>query len=107
MNHCQGEKRGRDVCVTHIIPGKDIDIVAVPKYRIRPYMEEFLRCYIPEGVQVRLDAGQFGWLGELRKITVIFIKLSDIVFAPGKTFSMMSLHHQVRFVQSVVFRYEG
>ena len=21
MNHCQGEKRGRDVCVTHIIPG--------------------------------------------------------------------------------------
>jgi class 3 adenylate cyclase/tetratricopeptide (TPR) repeat protein len=43
-----------------------------------------LRAYIPDVVLARLDAGQTGWLAELRLVSVMFLNLIGLDFAaPG------------------------
>jgi class 3 adenylate cyclase/tetratricopeptide (TPR) repeat protein len=67
-------------------------------------MEPALRAYIPRGVLARLEAGHNNWLGELRRLTVLFINL------PGLYDTSTSLEHVqqvISTIQSILYRYEG
>jgi class 3 adenylate cyclase/tetratricopeptide (TPR) repeat protein len=69
-----------------------------------PAMEPALRAYIPRGVLARLEAGHNNWLGELRRLTVLFINL------PGLYDTSTSLEHVqqvISTIQSILYRYEG
>lgn len=43
-------------------------------------IESALRAYIPGAVLARINAGQMGWLAELRRVTVLFVNLPDLNF---------------------------
>jgi class 3 adenylate cyclase/tetratricopeptide (TPR) repeat protein len=42
---------------------------------VTPEIETRLRTLIPAAIRTRLDAGQTEWLGELRRLTVLFVNL--------------------------------
>jgi class 3 adenylate cyclase/tetratricopeptide (TPR) repeat protein len=62
-----------------------------------------LRAYIPGAIRARLDAGQSGWLAELRRITVIFVNLPGLDYA----ISLEQANFIMRTLQTAVYRYEG
>ena len=68
-----------------------------------PEIEPALRLYIPDAVQDRVDAGQGDFIGELRRVTVLFINLPDI--RSGASISQDQ--KIVQDVQQVVFGFEG
>lgn len=68
-----------------------------------PEIESALRLYIPDAVQDRVDAGQGDFIGELRRVTVLFINLPDI----RSRASVTQDQRIVQDVQEVVFRFEG
>jgi class 3 adenylate cyclase/tetratricopeptide (TPR) repeat protein len=65
--------------------------------------EAGLRAYIPGTVLAKLDAGQVGWLGELRRVTVIFANLPDLDYA----MPLEQAQQVIRELQTALFRYEG
>ena len=67
--------------------------------RPAPETEEALRLYIPDAVKDRVDAGQGDFIGELRRVTVLFINLPDI--RSGQSVSQDQ--KIVQEVQNVVF----
>lgn len=72
--------------------------------RPHPDAIESLRGFLPAAIRSRIEAGQTGWLSELRRITVMFIGLpgvepGDDEFARWQTI--------VRAIQSAVYRFEG
>jgi len=102
---CHGEPRGSDWLVTEVhspIPIQSVDKLAVDVNAIPA-----LRCYIPKGVQVRLDSHQSAWLAELRRVTVLFVKLNSLTYSSGREFNWLAVHEVLCFMQSVIFRYEG
>ena len=70
-------------------------------------MEQALRCYIPSGVKARLDADQYDWLAELRRVTVLFVKLDSLTYSRDVEFDCDDIHHVLCFMQTVIFKYEG
>ncbi|MCH7790261.1 MAG: hypothetical protein IH940_12610, partial [Acidobacteria bacterium] len=52
-------------------------------------LEPALRAYIPNTVLARLDAGQVDWLDELRRITTLFISVSEIDYGGPDAFEML------------------
>ncbi len=62
-----------------------------------------LRSFIPGAILARLDAGQSGWLAELRRTTVIFVNLPHLDYA----ISLEQAQDLMRTLQSAVYRYEG
>ena len=69
--------------------------------------EGVLRAFIPPVVQIRFDAYQFEWLAELRQVTVLFVKLSSLSFDKTKELDIDPINDTLKFMQSVVFKYEG
>jgi class 3 adenylate cyclase/tetratricopeptide (TPR) repeat protein len=67
-------------------------------------MEPALRAYIPRGIQASLTAGQGDWLGELRRITVMFIHLPEL---DDPETSLERAQLAVHTIQSILYRYEG
>lgn len=67
-----------------------------------------LRACLPEVVLGRLDAGQSGWLTELRRVTVLFVKLPELDSAErsGER-SGDAVPALLRALQAVIGRYEG
>ncbi len=63
--------------------------------------EVALRRYIPAAVLARLAAGQTGWLAELRRVTVLFVRLPD----PAADLS--AAQELFAALQTIVYRYEG
>ncbi|GAB4444528.1 MAG: adenylate/guanylate cyclase domain-containing protein [Anaerolineae bacterium] len=62
-----------------------------------------LRSFIPGAILARLDAGQSGWLAELRRTTVIFVNLPHLDY----DISLEQAQLIMRTLQSAVYRYEG
>ncbi len=71
---------------------------------LRPEMEPALRTYIPRGVLARLVAGHASWMGELRRVTVLFINLPDLHESPS---SLEHAQRATQTIQSLLYRYEG
>ncbi len=70
---------------------------------LSPDIEPGLRAYIPGAIRSRLDAGQSGWLAELRRVTVIFVNLPDLDYTLPLRQAQAVMHE----LQTAVYRYEG
>lgn len=79
--------------------------VVVTDFRPLPRCgEAALRAYVPRAVQARLDAGQHEWLGEFRRVSVLFANLG----ASGEAGDdVAQLQRSVEAVQVAVYRYGG
>jgi class 3 adenylate cyclase/tetratricopeptide (TPR) repeat protein len=67
--------------------------------------EEVLDAYVPEVVRARLAAGQAEWLGELRRVTPLFLNLLDA--DPAAADQLEPLQLVMATVQPILQRYEG
>jgi len=64
-----------------------------------------LRGHVPAPVLASIDAGQSGWLAELRRVTVLFLNVTGFDYtAPD---ALKRLQAVVRAASSVVLRYGG
>ncbi len=64
---------------------------------------EFLLSYIPAAIHQRLAARQSAWLGEMRRITVLFVNLPDVrADTPVET-----MQRAMRSLQEGLYRFEG
>ena len=78
--------------------------LAVPQPPTLPaHADVALRAYLPRAIQARLDAGQVGWLAELRRVTVLFINLPDI----GDQIGLGAAQAAMLALQRTLYRYEG
>ena len=69
----------------------------------RPEIAPALRAFIPGAIRGRLDAGHTDWLGELRRISLMFINLPDFnVDTPLDT-----AHRAMQALQTALYRFEG
>jgi class 3 adenylate cyclase/tetratricopeptide (TPR) repeat protein len=73
--------------------------------RLDPASVPALRGYIPAAILSRLDAGQTGWLSELRPVSVLFINLSGL--NPATPEGVELTQSVIRRLQSTLYRYEG
>jgi class 3 adenylate cyclase/tetratricopeptide (TPR) repeat protein len=102
----------RDACTGQILPGGYLrlttaDASRVPRARSRPTRElgEVAHAYVPEVVRARLAAGQVEWLGELRRVTALFLNLVDA--DPAAADQLEPLQLAMAAVQPILQRYEG
>ncbi|MCB0034727.1 MAG: adenylate/guanylate cyclase domain-containing protein, partial [Anaerolineales bacterium] len=65
--------------------------------------ESALKNFIPGAISSRLDAGQAGWLAELRTITVVFAFLPDI----NHQTPLEEAQEVMLALQKALYRYEG
>jgi tetratricopeptide (TPR) repeat protein len=65
--------------------------------------ETYLKAYIPGAIINRLSAGHSGWIAELRKVTVLFIKLPDM----DEDTPLETAQSIARLLQRSVYRFEG
>jgi len=70
---------------------------------VRPSAAATLRRYIPGAIRTRLDANQSDWLGEQRRLSVIFINLPDF---NAKT-PLLEADRTMKALQIALYRFEG
>lgn len=80
----------------------DIPIVATTAVDLPPTAVDNLQGYIPGSIKSRLDAGQTGWLAELRRVTVIFLTLPDLTL-----FDLETSQELIASIQRLLYRFEG
>lgn len=68
-----------------------------------PCPAEALRSFLPECVRTRVEAGQEAWLGELRRVSVLFLHLPGL----GDTVPLEPAQEAAYRVQSAILRREG
>jgi class 3 adenylate cyclase len=76
---------------------------AGPPRRRDPQDVERLRGFIPRSVIRRIEAGQTDWLGELRKLSILFVHLPEM----GAGTSLEDAHRILCELQQALYRYEG
>ncbi len=64
-----------------------------------------LRCYISKSVLEQIDAGQFAWLTEFRRVATAFVQVRGIDSAGAD--ALVQLQAVITVVQTIVERYEG
>ncbi|NJN67869.1 MAG: AAA family ATPase [Chloroflexaceae bacterium] len=70
-----------------------------------PSMLQTLRDYLPGALLARLDAGQAGWVAELRRLTVLFLNVIGLEYdAPD---ILDRLQDGIGRLQQALYRYEG
>lgn len=57
---------------------QSLSLVPPAWVNLPPEAEAAMQVYVPETVTSRLAAGQGGWMAELRRVTVVFLNLSDL-----------------------------
>ncbi len=77
--------------------------VPAPDRHFLPQAEVALRAYIPYAALSRLDAGQTGWLAELRRVSVIFLNMPELNY----TTSLDQAQQMMRAMQTTLYRFEG
>jgi class 3 adenylate cyclase len=79
--------------------------ISIPEPVFTDISERNLRGYIPGAILKRLDAGQSEWLGEIRKLTTVFIRITG--FDYEREDSLTKAHQFMRRLQSIIYYYEG
>ena len=64
-----------------------------------------LRSMVPEAVAARVDAGLEGWIGEFRRVTMVFCGIGGL--DPASKEGLAAVHAAVSSLQRGVARYEG
>ncbi|MFQ5615277.1 MAG: AAA family ATPase, partial [Anaerolineales bacterium] len=70
---------------------------------LSPDIAGALRGYIPAAIRDRLAAGQAGWLAELRRVTVLFINLPDLMH----DMPLAQAQTVMWTLQETLYHYEG
>lgn len=70
---------------------------------ILPAFEKQILHYVPAAIHRRLDVGHGNWLGELRRLTVLFVNLPNLSHATPLALSQQVMHT----LQTSLYRYEG
>ena len=78
---------------TAVLPRPSLPNEAIP----------LLNSYIPNAIAHRLNAGQVGWLAEMRRITILFVNLPDLSHNTPLTESQAI----IKALQTALYRYEG
>ncbi|XP_063934150.1 adenylate cyclase type 10-like isoform X3 [Zophobas morio] len=65
-----------------------------------------LRSYIPETIRKRIDIGLSDWMAELRRVTVMFVQLTNLTFT-GRDEETDKLQHSFTHMQSAIYDYSG
>lgn len=84
------------------------DLAAPPPWSVIPPrwptgFAETLRRYIPYAILHRLAAGQTQWLGELRRLTVLFVNLPEL----QHDLPLARMQQIMLALQEALYRYEG
>ncbi len=66
-------------------------------------VEQKILGYIPAAIHRRLDVGHANWLGELRRLTVLFINLPNLDYATPLPIAQKIMQS----LQTALYRYEG
>ncbi|MFL5586808.1 MAG: adenylate/guanylate cyclase domain-containing protein [Ktedonobacteraceae bacterium] len=102
----------RDQCIGQPLPAGHARLYAMPTPpcmppttlpTLIPEMETALLEYIPAAIVARLRAGHSEWLGELRRVTVLFVNLPDLTY----TTPLAQAQTIMRALQTALYRYEG
>lgn len=64
-----------------------------------------LRRYVPGAIRARLDAGQRGWLAELRRVTVVFARMEG--FEELLSRDLGAAQGVINAAQEALYRFEG
>ncbi len=81
-----------------VLPMRALDAIAVDMQA-----ESMLRAYIPPLILARIDANQAQWLAELRRVTVLFINLSDMI----ETIRLEQSQAMMQMLQTRLDHYQG
>lgn len=76
---------------------------AAPAPVLRSDMADALQVYLPGAIRTHIAAGHAAWLGELRRITVLFLNLPDVHYATP----LADAQRIMRALQASLYRYEG
>lgn len=89
------------------VTGTNSRLITRPQGRpeLSPDAEPALRALIPGVVLSKVSAGQSEWLGELRRIAVLFAGLPEM--DPDDPDSLQKMQKVVTAAQEVVYRYDG
>jgi class 3 adenylate cyclase/tetratricopeptide (TPR) repeat protein len=64
-----------------------------------------LCAYVPGAVRARMAAGHNAWLGELRRVTVLFVNLPGLNRTAGS--ALEATQRVMQTLQTILYRYEG
>lgn len=84
---------------------RPLDRRADPPPAPPPESAPALRGYLPGAIRARLDAGQNGWLSELRRVTVLFVGLPE--FSALGAEALAPAQEAMRAIQGALYRQEG
>jgi class 3 adenylate cyclase/tetratricopeptide (TPR) repeat protein len=84
---------------TIVINGQD----TLANTPFRPIAVAAMRGYIPAAIYSRIAAGQTDWLGELRKVTVVFVNLPDF----DQDIQLGVAQELMIVLQRTVYEFEG
>ncbi len=90
-----------EVCVISV--DDPVDNVRARSPILSAEAETSLRAYIPGTIMSRLAAGQSGWLAELRRVTVLFVNLTDLNYQS----SLSDIQNAIHMLQEALYRFEG
>lgn len=62
-------------------------------------------AFVPATVRMRIAAGQTGWMGELRRVTAVFVNLPDL--DPRAPDALARTQAVMQTLQTALYRYEG
>ena len=82
-----------------------LDLPKSPEISLNKAMETRLKRYINMGVLQRLEAGQTQWLGELRRVSVMFLNLPGIDYNSPNSLDFIT--EILTVIQNVLTVYEG
>lgn len=100
--HCDGREIGAGGAELHAVLQP---LSPVPLARPEPPAEfaDRLLAFIPAAVHGRLAAHQGAWLGELRRLTVLFVNLPDLNASTG----LSTMQRAMSSLQEGLYRFEG
>lgn len=97
--------RGDDYLVSSILEPVDVVPLVIPSPT--PKIEAGLRSFLPTSVLARVDSMHLAWMAELRRVTVIFVNLTSLVYERERDFQVLAINQVLCSMQEIVFRSEG
>jgi class 3 adenylate cyclase/tetratricopeptide (TPR) repeat protein len=99
---CSGEEVEsgcvRVTAVAHLPPATPTKLPALPETS-----QDGLQTYLPGAIRHRILAGQTGWLAELRRVSILFVNLSDLNYRT----TLEQAQAVMLALQTALYRYEG
>ncbi|NJP08037.1 MAG: AAA family ATPase, partial [Chloroflexaceae bacterium] len=97
-----------------VLPNGNVQLKAIdpwvaprplPAVDVRPDMVAALRSYIPPALLYRIDADQSQWLAELRRVTIVFLRVKGLHYDASD--ALPCIQSVMVSLQQVLYHYEG